>query len=84
MYNVNLGILSLDQEKAFDRIDHQYLFYVQKCFGFGDKLISWIKLLYTRYKSMIKVRCGLSVPVKIQRGIRHGFSMSGQFYSLAF
>ncbi len=33
---------------------------------------------------MIKVEGGLTVPVKIQRGIRQGCPMSGQLYSLAF
>ena len=34
--DVNVGLLSLDQEKAFDRVDHQYLFKTMKAFGFGD------------------------------------------------
>ena len=34
--DVNVGLLSLDQEKAFDRVDHQYLFKTKKAFGFGD------------------------------------------------
>lgn len=83
MYNVGVGLISLDQEKAFDRVDHQYLFHILKCFGLGDNLISWLKVLYKGSVSMIKIGGGLSVPVKIQKGIRQGCPMSGQLYSLA-
>jgi hypothetical protein len=34
--DVNVGLLSLDQEKALDRVDHQYLFKTMKAFGFED------------------------------------------------
>lgn len=40
--DVNVGLLSLDQEKAFDRVDHQYLFKTMKAFGFGDVFLSWM------------------------------------------
>lgn len=39
--------------------------------------------MYKGSGSMIKVGGGLSVPVKIQKGIRQGCPMSGQLYSLA-
>lgn len=83
LYNVDFGIVSLDQEKAFDRVDHHYLFYVLKCYGFGEKFLSWIKVLYHDASCLIKVGGGLSVPVKMEKGIRQGCPMSGQLYSLA-
>ncbi len=80
--NISVGFLSLDQEKAFDRGDHTFLLDTLKAFGFGDNCISFIKLLYAGASCMIKVAGGLSLPVKVHRGIRQGCPLSGQLYSL--
>ena len=40
--NIPLAILNLDQKKAFDNVDHGYLFNIMKSMGFGDRLISYI------------------------------------------
>jgi len=80
--NEDLG-LSIDQEKAFDKVDHFYLFETLKAFGFGENFISWIKLLYTGASALLKVGGGLSYPVFVNRGIRQGCPLSGQLYSLA-
>ena len=40
-----MGFLSLDQQKAFDRMDHNYFIKTPEVFGFGPLLISLIKLL---------------------------------------
>ncbi len=83
MYNENdLGLISLDQEKAFDRVEHAYLYDLLKAFGFGDGFISWVNLLYNEAECMVKIDGGLSVPIKVKRGIRQGCPLSGQLYSL--
>uniref|UniRef100_A0A671MS58 Uncharacterized protein n=1 Tax=Sinocyclocheilus anshuiensis TaxID=1608454 RepID=A0A671MS58_9TELE len=53
VYNQSVGILSLDREKAFDRIDHNFLFSVFKAFGFGEKFIAWVTLLYNNASCMV-------------------------------
>lgn len=78
----DLGVLSLDQEKAFDQVDHKYLFTVLKEFGFGENFISYIKLLYSDAFVMVKAGGGLSAPIRMSRGIRQGCPLSGQLYSL--
>ncbi len=39
-------VFSLDAEKAFDRLEWNYIWAVLQCFGFGEHLISMIKTLY--------------------------------------
>ena len=40
--NAEAYILFLDQEKAFDKVDHQFLPKTLKHLNFGDNFISWI------------------------------------------
>lgn len=81
--NCDVGFLSIDQEKAFDRVGHEYIFKVLESFGFGNCCISWIQLLYKGASIMLKMGDGLTYPLPVKRGIRQGCPLSGQLYSLA-
>ena len=83
MQNLDLGLLSIDQEKAFDKVDHNYLFKTLEAFGVGTGFVSWVKLLYSGASVVLKVGGGLSCPVRASRGIRQGCPLSGQLYSFA-
>jgi hypothetical protein len=80
--NIPLGIVSLDQENAFDRVHHGYLLNVLKAFGFGDFFMQCINTIYTNVQSVLKVNNTLAAPFSFERGIRQGCSLSGQLYAL--
>uniref|UniRef100_A0A3P9LKP2 Reverse transcriptase domain-containing protein n=1 Tax=Oryzias latipes TaxID=8090 RepID=A0A3P9LKP2_ORYLA len=81
--DTSVGLLSLDQEKAFDRVDHSYLFSALRAFGFGEFFTSLLALLYKEAFCLVKIGGGLSRPVMVQRGIRQGCPLSGQLYAIA-
>ncbi|KAI4883755.1 hypothetical protein NFI96_007667 [Prochilodus magdalenae] len=83
MDSLDIGLLTLDQEKAFDRVDHIYLFKTLQAFGFKSGFISWLSILYSEASFLLKVGGGLSAPFKMGRGIRQGCPLSGALYSLA-
>ena len=74
--------LSLDQEKAFDRVSYDFLFKCLHTFGFGDNFIRWIKILYTNIQSSVIVNNFISSPFAIQRGVRQGCALSPLLYVL--
>ena len=62
------GILvTLDQEKAFDRVDHEFLMRVLSKFGFGPVFCGWVSLFYNVFSRVI---CNgkLTCPISLGRG----------------
>lgn len=46
-------VISLDAEKAFDRIEWPYLLCVLSKFNLGDNFIRWISLLYAAPRASV-------------------------------
>ena len=48
------GFILLDEEKAFDEMSHTFMIMVLRKFGFGERFINWIRILYTDIHSAVK------------------------------
>ncbi|KAK3562052.1 hypothetical protein QTP86_025970 [Hemibagrus guttatus] len=83
LLGLKTGLIFLDQEKAFDRVEHEYLWKVLETFGFNPGFVAMIRVLYCEIESVLKVNGGLCAPFRVYRGIRQGCSLSGMLYSLA-
>ncbi|KAK3511548.1 hypothetical protein QTP70_009337 [Hemibagrus guttatus] len=76
LLGLKTGLIFLDQEKAFDRVEHEYLWKVLEAFGFNPGFVAMIKMLYCEIESVLKVNGGLCAPFKVLRGIRQGCALS--------
>ena len=75
------GILvSLDQEKAFDRVNRTFLMNVLKRFGFGPDFLKWITTFYSGANMRIILNDWLTDPIPLQRGVRQGDPLSPLLY----
>lgn len=77
-----LCILSLDQEKAFDRVNHEFLFKVSEKMNVGERFISWVRVFYNKVYSRVKINGFLSEPIEQRGGVRQGCPLSPLLYVL--
>ncbi|KAK6471301.1 hypothetical protein HHUSO_G29651 [Huso huso] len=80
--NVPLCLLSLDQEKAFDRLNHSFIMSILVNMNFGPAFCSWIHLLYKDCFSRIIINGVLSEPFKVLSGVRQGCPLSPLLFVL--
>lgn len=80
--NIPAAIISVDQMKAFDRVNWSFIWKTLAKFGFGQNFIKWVKLLYSDAQSIVKVNGFLSDPLRLQRGVRQGDPLSPLLYVL--
>ncbi|CAM5087299.1 unnamed protein product [Natator depressus] len=80
---LSFALLSLDQEKAFDRVDHGYLLGTLHAFGFGPQFVSFLQVLYASTECLVRLNWTLTEPVSFGRGVWQGCPLSGQLYALA-
>ena len=81
-FNVPAAILSLDQEKAFDRVDWDFMLATLGKMGFGPSFVNWVSLPYTNVQSTVKVNGYLSPFFFLSRGVRQGCPLSPLLYVL--
>ena len=76
------AFIFLDQEKAFDRVHHEFLFKTLKAFGIGDIFIRWVSKIYSNATSVLNINGFLSKQIPLKRGIRQGCPLSALLYVL--
>ena len=73
-------MLSTDREKAFDRVEFPWLFFVLEKFGFGQYFLNWMKILYKSLKSAVVTNGWTSTYFSLTRGIRQGDALSALLF----
>ncbi|CAG2250566.1 unnamed protein product [Mytilus edulis] len=76
-------LINFDQEKAFDKIKHEFLIKVLKKMNLPVEFVRWIKILYKDIKSKIQVNGQLTEEILITRSVRQGCPLSMNLYALA-
>ena len=77
------ALISLDQSKAFDRVDHRFLASVLETAGFKPEFRRWISVMYHNSQAVVQVNGRRSGVIAIERSVRQGCPLSPLLYVLA-
>lgn len=81
-YSQSTLLLSTDAEKAFDRVDWEYLKLTLRHFGLGPKMFHRISSLYSDPLAQIRINGTLSDPFALHNGTRQGCSLSPLLFAI--
>jgi hypothetical protein len=81
-FDLEGAIISIDQEKAFDRVEWGYLDMCLKKYGFLKNFREWITILYKKAQSSILTNGFMSAYFKISRSVRQGCPIAPHLYIL--
>nr|XP_025043338.1 LOW QUALITY PROTEIN: RNA-binding protein Musashi homolog 1-like [Pelodiscus sinensis] len=78
-------LLSLDQEKALDRVDHGYFLGTLQAFSFGPRFVGFLRVLYALVECLVRLNWTLTESVSFGRGLIFvsGSALGTSFFSLA-
>ena len=80
--NESAILISLDQEKAFDRVDRVFLLELLNVYGFGSDFCRWISTFYNGACMRIILNDWLTESIPLERGVRQGDPLSPLLYVL--
>uniref|UniRef100_A0A3P9KND8 Reverse transcriptase domain-containing protein n=1 Tax=Oryzias latipes TaxID=8090 RepID=A0A3P9KND8_ORYLA len=76
-------VISLDAEKAFDRVEWPYLHHILHLFNLGETFIQWVKLLYNNPLAPVITNGCRSDSFSLHRSTRQGCPLSPALFALA-
>ena len=76
-------LVTMDIKKAFDSLDHDFLLFALKKFGFGENSIHWIKVLLNKQQSCV-INGGFKTRYfNLEKGVRKGDPILAYLFILA-
>ena len=80
---LDIAILAYDQEKAFDRLNRDYLMHLLRHLNFPPSILKWITILYKDLRVFCEVRGAFTESFTPERGVKQGCPLSMALYSIA-
>ena len=77
------AVISLDAEKAFDRVEWSHLFFTLRKFGFKEEFVAWVKLLYSFPLASVISNNTQSAYFPLGRGTRQGCPLSPLLFAIS-
>ena len=76
-------IIALDQEKAYDKITHDYLWKTLNKFNLPNNFIKTVRALYENAKTAVIINGVISPTFNVSRGVRQGDPLSCLLFDIA-
>ena len=76
-------LLLIDFKKAFDSIDHSYIYDTLRILNFGEDIISWLKLFLTERIAHILLGGHLTLKILLEQGVPQGDIISPFIFIIA-
>jgi hypothetical protein len=77
------AIVALDQEKAYDKIRHDYLWATMDSFGIPKPFTNTVRSLYQNAQMVVMINGVKSEPYLVTRGVRQGDPLSCPLFDIA-
>ncbi|GBG65228.1 hypothetical protein CBR_g50019 [Chara braunii] len=81
---LNVAVLLLDLEKAYDRVNWSYVLSTLQWMGFGVNFINWVKSLYTFSMAAVIINGRLSGEFSLTRSLRQGCPLAPLLFAVQF
>lgn len=79
----NSAMLLLDFEKAYDRIEWDFVLSMLKAFGFPASFCNMVKVLFQDASALIEINGSLSSTISLSRSIRQGCPLAPALFIIA-
>jgi len=76
-------LITLDAQKAFDSVDHDYMISALKAYKFPTSYIRWVEVIYKNLEASVLVNGYTTEKFKIEQSVKQGDALSCALFVLA-